>query len=47
MLTVQFLLAIGAFICTLVSAAVGRVPLWVAVLLLCIIELLRTIPLGK
>jgi hypothetical protein len=48
MLTVLLLMAIAAFICV-VAAAVppGRVPLWVGVLLLAIIELLRALPLGR
>jgi ABC-type phosphate/phosphonate transport system permease subunit len=45
-LTVFILLAIAAFILTLV-AAVNRVPLWVGVLVLCLIELLRALPLGR
>lgn len=46
MLTVMLLLAIAAFVCTIASAAWGRVPLWVAVVLLCLMELLRALPLG-
>lgn len=45
MLTVLFLLAIVAFVCTIL-AALGRCPLWIAVVLLAIGELLRHIPLG-
>lgn len=44
MLTITFILAIAALICALLSA-VGRAPLWVSVILLCIIELIRAIPL--
>jgi hypothetical protein len=48
MLTVLIILVLAAFIVTVASAASPtKVPLWVAVLLLCIIELLRTLPLGK
>jgi hypothetical protein len=47
MLTVFLLLALAAFVATLVSAYNGRCPLWVSVLLLCIIELLRAVPLGR
>lgn len=47
MFTVLFILALAAAIVTLVHAATGRVQLWVAVLLICIIELLRVLPLGK
>jgi hypothetical protein len=46
MLTVIALLVIAAFFVTIVSA-VGKAPLWVAVLLLCVVELLRILPLGK
>jgi hypothetical protein len=46
-LTVVVILAVAAFVCTVASAAWGRVPLWVAVLLLSLIELLRALPLGK
>lgn len=46
MLTVLFILAVAAAIMTLVHAAyTGKVALWVPVLLLCIIELLRVLPL--
>ena len=46
MLTVVLLLVIAAFICTVLSGAGYPPPLWVAVLLLCVLELLRTLPLG-
>jgi hypothetical protein len=46
-LSVFVILALAAFICTVASAAWGRVPLWVAVLLLSLIELLRALPLGR
>ncbi len=46
MLTVFLVLAIAAFVTTLI-AAWGKVPLWVAVMILCLIELLRVLPLGK
>jgi ABC-type phosphate/phosphonate transport system permease subunit len=46
LITVFVLLAIAAFILTLV-AAVNRVPLWISVLVLCLIELLRALPLGR
>jgi Na+/H+ antiporter NhaB len=45
-LTIFAILAIAAFIITIVSA-VKPWPLWPGVLLLCIIELLRALPLGK
>jgi len=44
-LTVFLLLAVAAFLCTLASLR-AYCPLWVAVVLLCIIELLRAMPLG-
>ena len=46
MLTVFIILAVTAFIVTVV-AAMGRCPIWVAVLILCLIELLRALPLGR
>lgn len=46
MLTVFLLLALSAFV-TAILSAIGRCPLWVSVLLLCLIELLRALPLGK
>jgi hypothetical protein len=48
LLTVFLLLAVAAFICTIVSIwNPPKCPLWVAVLLLCLIELLRALPLGR
>ncbi len=46
MLTVIGVLVVVAFICVIVSAA-GKCPLWVGVLLLCVVELLRILPLGR
>lgn len=46
MLTVMVILVVGAFVATVVSA-MGKCPLWVAVTLLCIIELIRVLPMGK
>lgn len=43
--TVFVILAVTAFIVT-IAAAVGKAPLWVGVVLLCIIELLRVLPRG-
>jgi hypothetical protein len=43
-MTVILFLVIAAFICAIVSA-LGRCPLWVSVILLCIVELMRVIPL--
>jgi hypothetical protein len=45
-LTIFVLLAVAAFIITIISA-VRPWPLWPGVLLLCIIELLRALPLGR
>lgn len=46
MFTVFVILAISAFVLTLI-AAIGRVPLWIAVIVLCLIALLQNVPLGK
>jgi hypothetical protein len=46
MLTVLLILAIAAFVCTII-AALGKCPIWIPVVLLCIIELLRQLPLGR
>lgn len=46
MITVFFILAICAFICT-ITGAIGKCPLWVPVLLLTVIELLRALPVGR
>ena len=42
-MNVVTLLIVAAFICTVVSA-IGRCPLWVAVLLLCVAALLGVLP---
>lgn len=44
MLTIALLLGLAAFVVT-IGAALGRVPLWIAVLLLSIALLLQSIPL--
>lgn len=46
MITVMLLLAIAAFICC-VASALGKAPLWVAVLFLCVIALLHSVPIGR
>lgn len=46
MLTVIGVLAILALV-SAVIAGWGKIPLWVAVVLLCVIELLRVLPLGR
>lgn len=43
MITLTLLLVLTAFIVTIASA-MGKAPLWVAVLLLVILELLRDVP---
>ncbi len=48
LLTVIGFLVVAAFIGTLLNASnSNRCPLWVPVLLLCLVELLRILPLGK
>lgn len=47
MLTVLLILAFAAFVITIASTlSPARAPLWIAVLLLTLIELLRALPLG-
>jgi hypothetical protein len=46
MMTVIGVLVVIALICTIVSAA-GKLPLWIPVFVLCTIELLRILPVGK
>ena len=46
MITVVLLLVLAAFVVTIASA-IGKAPLWVAVLLLVVLELLRVVPLGR
>ena len=43
MLTVTLLLVLAAFVCTIASA-MGKCPLWVAVLILCVVHLLAILP---
>lgn len=43
MLTVTLLLVLAAFVCTIASA-MGRCPLWVAVLILVVVHLLAILP---
>lgn len=43
-MSVALLLVVAAFICTVV-AAIGRCPLWIAVLLVCVAMLLGVMPL--
>lgn len=46
MLTVVLVLAVLALLLAVGSAATGgRVPLWVAVVLVCILEIVRALPL--
>jgi hypothetical protein len=46
MLTVIAILVVSALI-VCIMAGVGKAPLWVAVLLLCVVEALRILPLGR
>jgi len=46
-LTVFVIIALAAFICAVLAGAGYPPPLWVSVLLLCVIELLRALPVGK
>jgi hypothetical protein len=43
MLTVTLILVVGALIAAIV-AAMGKCPLWVSVILLCIVEAVQVIP---
>jgi hypothetical protein len=43
-MTVVLLLALAAFVAA-VASALGKAPLWVSVVLLCVIALLQSIPL--
>lgn len=43
MLTVMLLLVLAAFVCT-VASAIGKCPLWIAVLFLVVIHLLGVLP---
>lgn len=45
-LTVSLILIVAALIAAIASA-MGKAPLWVAVILLCVLELLHVMPLGK
>jgi len=44
MLTVTVVLSLAAFLVAIASA-MGKAPLWVAVILLCLLELVRALPL--
>jgi hypothetical protein len=46
MLTVFLILALSAFVCA-IAEAMGKCPSWVPVIILCLIELLRCVPLGR
>jgi hypothetical protein len=43
MLTVSILLIVTAFITTILSA-LGKCPLWISVVLLCVLELINHLP---
>ena len=44
MLTVLFVLVAAAFVCT-IAAAMNKCPLWIAVLLLCVVALVQVLPI--
>jgi hypothetical protein len=44
MLTVMFVMVAAAFVCTVI-AALNKCPVWIPVLLLCVIALLQVLPL--
>lgn len=44
MLTVMFVLIAAAFVCAILSA-IGKCPIWVPVILLCIVALFQVMPL--
>ena len=46
MLTIFLILAVIALVCT-ISAILNKAPLYVAVLILVLMELLRALPLGR
>lgn len=46
MVTVVLVLVVLALVCA-IAAAANKAPLWVAVVLLSIVELLRVLPVGK
>ena len=45
MLTLTIILVIAALLCT-IAAAMGKAPLYVSVLLLCIVEVTRILPIS-
>jgi uncharacterized membrane protein len=45
-LTVTIVLALAALIAAVI-AAMQRCPLWVSVVILCLIELIRALPMGR
>lgn len=47
MITVMLILVVAAFICTVLAGTGYPPPLWVGVLLLCVVELLRVLPVGR
>lgn len=46
MITVFLILALTTFVITILSA-IGKAPLWIAVMIIALIELLRALPIGK
>jgi hypothetical protein len=45
MISVLVFLVIAAFVCAVLSAATSYVPLWVSVVLLCVVALIQVLPL--
>ena len=45
MMTVSLILALAAFIVAVLSA-IGKAPLWVAVILICVLLLVERVPSG-
>ncbi len=45
-MTVVLILLVASFVLAAVSA-MGKCPLWISVILLCLIELIEHMPLGK
>lgn len=44
MLTAIVIFVIAAFVCAVLSTFMSQMPLWVSVLLLCVVELLQVVP---
>lgn len=44
MVTAILIFVIAAFVCAVISTFYSPMPLWVAVILLCVVELLQVVP---